>query len=216
MNSRKVVLALVVLLILLAFTIPAASKPNVSIIVNNADTIRQDSFSMTPDLTSLFTNVAPRIIVQYANHLREISLVGVPGALGTLFAQVSDRIIMQYANNNREETLSYPIDFFNDGTPPNISNVAAQGMGIITWTTDEYATSTVIYGTSVVVDTVEITNPLYTKQHQVTLPGLTPGETYNYQVRSTDRSGNTSTSSEYSFTAKVSLLTYLPFIVGNR
>jgi len=216
MKIRRVILFLTTILLLLGFTIPAASKPNVSIIVNNADTVQQDSFSMTQDLSNLFPNVGPRIVVQFANHLREISLVDVPSALGTLFSQVSDRIIMQFANNNRDEILTYPNDFFNDSTSPVISNVAAQGMGIITWTTDEYATSTVIYDITSVVDTVDITDPLFTKQHRVILTGLTPGEEYSYRVRSTDRSRNTSTSSEYSFIAQESLTTFLPFIVGTR
>ena len=185
MKPLKFFLALVVLLLFISFTIPVASKSSASIVVSYADSVRQDSFTKNQNLLDLFVNVAPRIIVQFSNHLLQ-------------------------------ESLTYPIDFFNDGTPPNISDVAAQGMGIITWSTDEFATSTVIYGPNIVLDTVEITNPLYTKQHQVTLTGLTPGETYKYQVRSTDRSGNTSTSGEYSFTAKESQSIYLPYVVGNR
>ena len=155
------------------------------------------------------------IIVNGAASLRQDSLTKNQPLLDSLI-DVTDRIIVQFANHLQSETLAYPIDFFNDNPPPQINNIAAQGMGIITWTTDEYATSTVIYGTQIVVDTAEITNPLFTKQHQVTLTGLTPGETYKYQVRSTDRSGNTSTSSEHSFTAKESQSIYLPYVVGNR
>ena len=216
MKSRKALLMSITLLMLIVFTIPAASQPTDSIIVNNANTVRQDSFILDQDLGTLFTSVDSRIVVQYANHLREISLVNFPSTLGTLISQVSDRIIMLYANNNRQETLTYPIDFFNDSTAPIITNIAAQGMGIITWETNEFATSTAIYDVAIVVDMVEITDPLFTKQHRVVLTGLTPGEEYNYRVRSMDRSGNTSTSSEYSFTAQESLTTFLPFIVGTR
>jgi len=100
--------------------------------------------------------------------------------------------------------------------PPKISKVSAQGMGYITWTTDEFATSKVIYNPTIVIDTSEITSPLFTKQHQVMLTGLTPGQEYTYQVSSTDRSGNTSTSGEHKFTAKESRTTFLPIIVGSR
>ena len=216
MKSRKALLMSITLLMLIVFTIPAASQPTDSIIVNNANTVRQDSFILDQDLGTLFTSVDPRIVVQYANHLREISLVNFPSTLGTLISQVSDRIIMLYANNNRQETLTYPIDFFNDSMAPIITNITAQGMGIITWETNEFATSTAIYDVAIVVDMVEITDPLFTKQHRVVLTGLTPGEEYNYRVRSTDRSGNTSTSSEHSFTAQETLTIFLPFIVGTR
>ena len=212
MNTRIASLTLIVLILLLTFTYPVASKPTVSIIVNNADAVRQDSFTVDQSLSDLFAGVGPRIIVQFAKHMREIKFVDIPSALEPLFNQVSERIIIQFAKTNHKAILTYPIDFFNDSTPPIISNVSAQGMGIITWKTDEFATSTVIYGANTVVGLGEIIDPLYTKQHQVTLSGLTPGETYKYKVRSTDRSGNTRTSKEFNFTAEVSLSVYMPLV----
>lgn len=136
-----------------------------------------------------------------------------PSALQILLGQVSDRIVIQYAKTDRQESLVYPAGLFNDTTPPQISDVSASGTGIITWTTDEFATSTVLYGTRSGIYSHMVSDPLYTKQHEITLTGLTSGTTYYYKVRSTDRSGNTATSPEHSFTAQISV--YLPLVMRN-
>ncbi len=245
MNARKVALLLAVILSVLAFTVPAASKPSDQIIVNYADEVRETSVSMTQDLLDSIAGVGPRIVLQYANELRPVGLVAVPSslqtlldqvsarvvvqyantirrdgliavpsALQTLLGQVSDRIIFQYANVNRQEALAYPAALFNDTTLPQMSSITARPTGsgnvTISWITDEFATSTVLYGTQPGVYPQTVSDPLYTKQHTITLTGLTPGTTYYYKVRSTDRSGNTTTSSEHSFTQ---VFVYLPLVM---
>jgi len=40
---------------------------------------------------------------------------------------------------------------------------------------------------------------LFVRDHEITLPGLLPGTTYYFVVNSTDQSGNSAESSEYSF-----------------
>jgi len=59
-----------------------------------------------------------------------------------------------------------------------------------------------------------VSDPLYAKQHEITLTGLTMGTTYYYKVCSTDRSGNTATSSEHSLTAQIPV--YLPLVMRNN
>lgn len=248
MNARKIIIGLVILVLLLAFTIPAAGEPKDSIVVNGADAIRQESVSVSQDLMDSAANVGPRIALQYANLVRHIELVTMPSALqakleevsdrivveyantirhiglavmpselGSLLVPMPDRIVLQYANNNCEMSLAYPIELFNDSTLPQISEVAAsRDDGIITWVTDEFATSTVLYGVETGVYTSTVIDPLYVKQHEVTLPGLTAGATYYYEVSSTDQSGNMATSSEYSFTVQSQVLVYLPLVVRNH
>ena len=248
MNTRKATLFLAILLLLLAFAVPAASQSGDSIIVNNADEVRETAVSMDQDLVDSLASAGPRIVLQYANELRHIGLVAVPsslqtlldqvsarvvvqygntirreglaampGALQTLLDQVSDRIIFQYANTNRQESLVYPTALFNDTTSPLISGITCRTIApdsvIITWTTDEFATSTVLYGTQPGVYPYTVSDPLYTKQHEITLTGLAPGTTYYYEVRSTDRSGNTATSSEQSAIAQINV--YLPLVLRN-
>ena len=246
MNVRKATLLLAVVLSALAFAIPIASESNDHIIINNADDVKDTSVSVSQDLVDSLTGVGPRIVLQYANQLRPVGLVTVPGSLQTLLdqvfdriivqyansirqddlatvpstlqtllGQVSDRIIFQYANANRELQLVYPAALINDTTPPQISDITASLTGsnsaAITWTTDEFADSEVIYGTQPGVYSQTVSDPLYTKQHRVTVTGLTSGPTYYYKVRSTDRSGNTTMSSEYSFSTQ--RYVYLPLVI---
>ena len=216
MNTSKVTLLLAALFLLLAFTIPIASQQGDRIIVNYADEVRETSVSLVQNLWTSLASIEPRIVVQYANTIRGEGLAAVPSTLQTLLGQVSDRIIFQYANTNRELQLVYPAALFNDTTPPQISDITASLTGsdsaTITWTTDEFADSQVIYGTQPGLYPQTVINTLYTKQHRIIL-GLTSGATYYYKVRSTDRSGNTTWSSENSFSAQ--LYVYLPLVMRN-
>ncbi len=90
-----------------------------------------------------------------------------------------------------------------DTTPPQITNVSASltksDSAVITWLTNEPATSEVIN-----VSGGSNKNPgkdsTLTIKHSIVLTGLQPQTTYTYSVRSTDKAGNTATSSQYSFT----------------
>jgi hypothetical protein len=79
-----------------------------------------------------------------------------------------------------------------DTTPPVITNIGAGALdtlAIITWTTDEPATSRVEYGEgSPSMSTTETTN--YVTSHQVVLTGLNPQTTYVFRVYSRDVAGN--------------------------
>jgi len=187
------------------------------IVLQYANALRPIGLVTVPaSLQTLLEQVSARIVIQYANANREDALVVIPGSLQTLLGQVSDRIILQYAKTNRHLPLAYPAALINDNAPPQCSGLiaSARGVGtvIIAWATDEFATSIVLYGTQPGVYTQTVSDPLYTKQHKITLTGLPPGTTlYYYQVRSTDRSGNTATSAEYSFNAQPFF--YLPLIM---
>ncbi len=90
-----------------------------------------------------------------------------------------------------------------DTTPPQISNVSASltksDSAVITWLTNEPSDSEVIN-----ISGGSFTNPnkdsTLTTKHSIVLTGLQPQTTYTYAVRSTDKAGNTATSSQYSFT----------------
>ena len=188
------------------------------IVLQYANELRSVGLTAVPSsLQTLLDQVSARVVVQYANTIRREGLAAMPGALQTSLDQVSDRIILQYANTNRQESLAYPTALFNDTTPPLISDITCRTIApdsvIITWTTDEFATSTVLYGTQPGVYPHTVSDPLYTKQHEITLTGLASGTTYYYEVRSTDRSGNTATSSEQSAIAQINV--YLPLVLRN-
>lgn len=91
-----------------------------------------------------------------------------------------------------------------DNKAPVISNVSIKNVdyqsAIITWLTDEDATSKVDYGktTSYESSTTEDLN--LTASHNVNLSSLEASTTYHYRVRSTDASKNEVVSMDYSFT----------------
>ncbi len=90
-----------------------------------------------------------------------------------------------------------------DTTPPAISNVQANpsyDSATITWTTDESASSVVVYGTSSSNLDQQAVESGYVTSHSVTLTGLNAETTYYFRVKSADSSGNQSTSDVYSFT----------------
>ena len=94
-----------------------------------------------------------------------------------------------------------------DTTPPVITDVAnetptSSSVAII-WTTDEASKSLVRYGTESGDYTDEAFDATMTTSHTVQLSGLTPNTTYYFAVNSTDASGNTNESGEYSFTTMV-------------
>jgi hypothetical protein len=186
------------------------------VVLQCANELRPLGLGTVPgSLQMLLDQVSDRVIVQYANTIREDDLGALPSMLQTLLGQAADRIILQYANANRELPLVYPAALINDRAPPQISDIAASMTGsdsaAISWTTDEFATSTVLYGTLPGVYAQTVSNSLYTRQHRVILTGLTSVSTYYYEVRSADRSGNKTTSSEHSFSTQRCV--YLPLVI---
>ncbi|MDD5687375.1 MAG: FG-GAP-like repeat-containing protein [Elusimicrobia bacterium] len=92
-----------------------------------------------------------------------------------------------------------------DTTPPVVSavtpaNISGSGT-VITWTTNELANSKVEYGlTTSYGSATPVTDANGVYSHSVTLTGLTESTGYHYRMVSVDMNGNTTTSSDYSFT----------------
>jgi len=92
---------------------------------------------------------------------------------------------------------SYIATYSSDNVPPQILNIVATpsdaGSVVVTWTTNEPATSKVQYGTStndlseIVATTNLVTN------HSITLNGLSGGTTYFFKVTSADAKSNSIT-----------------------
>ena len=188
------------------------------IVFEHANTNRQLDLAAVPAaFQTLLSRVTDRIIFEHANTNRQFDLASVPGNFRTLLAQVTDRIIFQYANTHRSLSLVYPRTLVNDTTLPQISNVKAEAMGndtaSITWATDEFADSQVSYGVQSGQYTGTASDPLYVKQHVITLTAIISGTTYYYQVRSTDQSNNRSTSSENSFKFQPDFHVFLPVVL---
>jgi hypothetical protein len=81
---------------------------------------------------------------------------------------------------------------------PINSNIVAtantNGTAVITWTTNEYTTSKILYGTNSASLNLSATDGTYTLNHSITLSGLQPLTTYFFRVSSKDFSNNTTVS----------------------
>ncbi len=87
----------------------------------------------------------------------------------------------------------YQASYVPDTTPPVISDIAVvspEGNAVITWNTDEFATSRVDYGINPAALTLSAIQPALVTAHTMTLTGLTPNTTYYYRVTSVDSTGN--------------------------
>ncbi len=186
-----------------------------TVIVEYADSTAPHILTGAPSaLQTLVIPLPQMVIVEYADSTAPCSLETIPSTLQSVIDNVPTHVIAEYSDSASRVGLAYPFALMNDSQSPEISEVSVTGNGSITWTTDEFATSAVLYGVQTGVYTETVSDPLYVKQHTVSLTGLTPGAVYYYQTRSTDRSGNTTTSSEYTFTAPVWV--YLPVVVRNH
>jgi hypothetical protein len=91
-----------------------------------------------------------------------------------------------------------------DTTAPVISGGTASGItafsSVITWTTDEPATSQVEYGLTTAYGTTTTLDSTLVTSHSVTLSGLSADTTYHYRVKSRDAAGNEAVSEDNAFT----------------
>src|SRR3989344_587746 len=114
--------------------------------------------------------------------------------------------------NDKNSGNYYSFITTNDTTVPTISSVSASPVAdttaVITWTTNEGATTQLLYGTtSGSLDTYSTLTTGLNLSHTVSLTGLTEDTTYYYTVSSVDGSGNATTSSQSSFVTSEELST---------
>lgn len=106
-----------------------------------------------------------------------------------------------------------------DTTAPTLSNISASGItttgATIGWTTNENADTQVDYGITTSYGQSTILNTTLLAAHSATLSGLSPQTTYNYRVRSKDAAGNSSVSSNNTFTTVTAPDTTAPSAVSN-
>ena len=91
----------------------------------------------------------------------------------------------------------------NDTSAPVISSVQTSNVGsssaIITFTTDESASSAVNFGTTTSYGQT-VTSASFTTSHSLSVSGLPPSTTYFFEVEATDASSNSGVESGFSFT----------------
>ena len=193
-----------VLILALILCIPLTAASASQIVIEDADTIWNVTSDYPPKLINTTDNVTPRVTAEYANTVYCADLDKVPAALANLSQTVvSSRLIFVSANTNHCEELIYPKEFMADTIPPVITDISVISLvnnsAKITWKTDEFADSVLKYGVNSTAYTELSIDVLFVKDHEITLTGLSPDPTYYFVVNSSDQSGNSAESSEYSF-----------------
>jgi uncharacterized repeat protein (TIGR02543 family) len=96
---------------------------------------------------------------------------------------------------------------FADIAPPVISEAGishvTESDAIISWVTDEPATSQVEYGQTIAYGSTSALDEELTTSHSLTLIGLTANTTYHFRVKSVDTAGNISMSEDSTFATKI-------------
>jgi len=179
------------------------------IMAEYSNTIYHNDLDPSTDLINVAGSATPRIMAEYANSIYRIDLTEIPTDLANLTNEVPPKIIIEYANSNDYEKLIFPKELINDITPPTITNVTVTNItdnfATIKWDTDEITDSVVKYGKVSGIYTESEEHSLFVKNHIIELTGLLPGTCYYFVVNSTDQSGNSAESSEYSFTTSGAL-----------
>lgn len=105
-----------------------------------------------------------------------------------------------------------------DTTAPTLSSISsgtpAASTSTISWTTNEAATSRVVYGTTTSYGSATTSSSLVTS-HSLNLSDLNFLTTYHYAVVSTDAEGNTATSSDQTLTTAVTPLSSRIVFLGD-
>jgi len=138
----------------------------------------------------------------------QVTLTAVPGA-GASFAGWSGALTGgdNPATLTVDAAKTVTATFQPDTTPPVISGVGAASAStsaVVTWTTDEPATSSVSFGPTSAYENGAIGSSTPTRNHSVTLTGLTPGASYHYRVASTNTAGLAASGADGTFTMATS------------
>ncbi len=126
--------------------------------------------------------------------------------LSNLIASRTYHYRVRSTGSSGAESVSsdYTFTTSSDATPPVISNVQATNVtgtsARITWITDDPSTSKVEYGLSTSYGSSTTEDMNYVSGHGMDLTGLAQSTEYHYRVKSTNGSGQTSYSGDYTFT----------------
>jgi hypothetical protein len=178
-----------------------------------ADSMAQAEIEEIPPELPLV--LQPRFVLEWVDAIAQRSVATVPAQMSRI---LQPRFIMEWADAARWGNLAYPVALLCDDTLPVISQFGSQVQGdaaIITWQTDVYANSMLEYGLSPGSYSATVYDQWYAKTHELTVSGLVLGTTYYCRVTSTDRCGNTaSTTSGCQWTTAHYL--YLPLVIRDN
>jgi len=155
------------------------------------------SVGTDPDSTTNYTESEPFLVT---NHT--ISVWGLtPGSTIYYYVMSTDGLGHIAVDKNGSAYYSFTLDGTDTAAPTlgsgPTANPVTDTTATISWTTNENASTVIFYG----IGALEFGSSDLTlvQDHQLTLAGLTPGQTYDYEIRSEDDSGNWLISGGYQF-----------------
>jgi hypothetical protein len=105
--------------------------------------------------------------------------------------------------NSEDFAISFTIGS-SDAVPPVPSNIQSVDLtpysAVITWTTDEPASTQMEYGDSATLGSITVISDSLSQSHAALLTGLDPETAYHFRVRSRDFAGNESIAEPGTFT----------------
>ena len=190
-----------------------------SFLIEGADETRYETLTPSGTLNSLLDALGPHFVVDMADSLRHAALI-FPAGLQTYFDGLPVHFVLDMADSNRFAALQYPLTLIADTTPPQEEGTpgiipAGAGSVKIRWQTNEFSRGTIEYGPQPGQYTGSVAEPLYMKEHELTLTGLpAEGDVY-YRITHTDPTGNSARGPERSFSLGAeSKVIYLPMAVA--
>jgi hypothetical protein len=245
MSARcKAALLLAAMAAMMAFTQPAASMVPVDIELNNTDTTRQMTMAPNSELDGFLGMVIDRVVVQFANTLRQLAVGAPPPELVARLGQIAPRPVLSSVESTYMPLLSPPpgaLAGYLAGIGQRIKllsvesnrNLAVQypaqllkdrrppaiaeplsGGANIAWTTDEFTSSVVRYGPTRGDLSMAVMDTSFQKVHRATLQGMGPTTTLFAQITSTDQSGNVTNSAVYQVSGIRNV--YMPNVLNQR
>lgn len=98
--------ALLIGLFLLIVITTYSARSQTGITINNADSVMDAGMTGADvSLSTLLSQVLPRVVFEFANSSRLEDLPTLPNALGTRVTQVQPRVVYEFANSSRLEEL---------------------------------------------------------------------------------------------------------------
>ena len=174
------------------FSTPA-SIPTISAVTASAITPTSATISWTSDqasssqveygINAAYGNLSTYLAAPTPSH--SVMLTGLSPATAYNYAALSI--------NSAGTATSANFTFSTPASIPVISAVTASGItatsATITWTTDQPSTSQLGYGTTLSYGALSNMNTALVISHSLTLTGLAPGATYDYDAISGDSAG---------------------------
>lgn len=181
-------------------TILDTTPPTTPIIFNQNQTTNQTTFTMILSTPSTDTNFKTYQLKggQYADWTDTSEIT----TFSFTLTQAGENILSirgkdLAGNTSNPASVILTLDS-NNPVLSNISASVAATNTAISWETNEPTTGRVDYGLNEDYG-LTIEDSLYTTNHVLSIPGLTPGTYYHFRITSSDAGGNVSASTDFTF-----------------